>query len=82
MTKLRRLAWLAEVLEVPEGTVRSMASRSEIPVVRLGPRVTRVDEVEILAWVDAHRVAKGDRDELTDARGELRKRAAERRARR
>jgi excisionase family DNA binding protein len=69
VTRLRSLAWLAELLDVPPGTVRSMASRGQIPVVRLGPRIVRVDEDEIRAWIDARRVEAAPGDELARRRG-------------
>jgi excisionase family DNA binding protein len=70
---LRSTAWVAELLGVPAGTVRSMISRRQLPTVRIGPRIVRFDENEIMRWLDARRVAVQPHEELA-------RRAAARRA--
>lgn len=59
---------VAELLAVPVGTVRSWTSRGELPVFRLGPRITRYSRAEVLAWLEARRVAAAAPDELAARR--------------
>ncbi|MCC6994811.1 MAG: hypothetical protein IT370_09400 [Deltaproteobacteria bacterium] len=45
---------IAELLDIPLGTIRAMASRGTIPgVLKLGPRSTRYDIAVIAAWMAA-----------------------------
>jgi excisionase family DNA binding protein len=43
---------VAQMLGVPRQRVWALARRSEIPVVRLGPRDLRFDRTEVAGWLD------------------------------
>ena len=46
---------LAAYIGLPKGTIRAKVSRSDIPFLRLGPRLVRFDLDEIDRWLDSKR---------------------------
>jgi excisionase family DNA binding protein len=46
----------ATLLRLPVGTLHAMVSQRRIPHVRLGPRLVRFVEAELLAWIESRRV--------------------------
>lgn len=46
----------AELINVPLGTLYCWVHDRRIPFVRLGPRLVRFPRIELLQWLDAHRV--------------------------
>lgn len=51
----------ALLLSLPVGTVYAMVSQKRIPHVRLGPRLVRFVEAELLAWIES-RCVRGAED--------------------
>jgi excisionase family DNA binding protein len=49
----------ATLLRLPVGTVHAMVSQRRIPHVRLGPRLVRFVEAELLAWIETRHVRTG-----------------------
>lgn len=50
----------AQALGVPVGTVHSLVHQQRIPHLRLGKRLVRFDENEILKWIESKRVRAKD----------------------
>lgn len=48
---------VAEYTGMPEGTLRSMACKGQIPHVRLSPRCARFEPDQVRAWVESRRKA-------------------------
>ena len=78
MSRLRDTKWLAELLAMPESSIRSMVHRGQVPHLRLAPRVVRFDEDEINRWLEARRIAAAPPDQLAAARAALAASSAER----
>jgi excisionase family DNA binding protein len=47
----------AALLGLARGTLASMVHRRQIPHVRMGPRLVRFDQEELVAWWNERRVA-------------------------
>lgn len=47
----------SQLTGLPTGTLYSLVSRGQIPHIRLGPRLVRFDEDEILKWLKKHEIA-------------------------
>lgn len=56
MTRLLSYADAASYLSIPEGTLRSMVCRRQIPHVRMSARMVKFDPAELDAWISLHRV--------------------------
>ena len=52
--RLLSLRAVAEQTTIPRTTWYSLAARGELPVVRIG-RSVRIDERDLIAYLDAHR---------------------------
>jgi excisionase family DNA binding protein len=56
----------ANELGLPIGTLYSLVSRRRIPHVRLGRRLVRFDQSQLVAWVAKHRVAVAQPEEVIE----------------
>ena len=54
---LRRVSWAAKRLDVSLSTAWRLIASGEIPSIRIGERVVRVDEAELEAWLEAKKKA-------------------------
>ena len=52
--RLLSLRQVAELTTIPRPTWYTLVARGEIPAVRIG-RGVRIDERDLLAWIQAHR---------------------------
>ena len=61
MNKLIGFEEVAELMGIPESTIRKMVTARRIPCVRLGKHV-RFDREDIEAWIERNKVGSGEAD--------------------
>lgn len=55
-TRLLNYTEAAAYLSMPEGTLRSLVCRRQIPHVRITARMVKFDPGDLDAWINSHRV--------------------------
>lgn len=61
MNKLIGFEEVAELMSIPESTIRRMVTAKRIPCVKLGKHV-RFDPEDIEAWIERNKVGSGEAD--------------------